>query len=60
MAIDPISEEIVTFSQAPRRLPRLRSNRPLAWRENWPQGGMGSVTPPIGSRIPAPASLVNS
>jgi hypothetical protein len=42
MAIDPLSEELLTFSQAAKRLPKLRSGRPVApstfWR--WATAGL--------------------
>lgn len=45
MAIDPLNEELLTFSQAAKRLPRLRSGRPVApstfWR--WATAGLRGV-----------------
>jgi Protein of unknown function (DUF1580) len=45
MPIDPLSDEILTFSQAARRLPRLRNDRPVSpatiWR--WATVGLRGV-----------------
>ena len=45
MAIDPLSEPTFSFSQAARRLPRLRNNKPVhastLWR--WARVGLHGV-----------------
>jgi hypothetical protein len=42
MAIDPLAEEVLSMSQAARRLPRLRADRPVSpstlWR--WATNGL--------------------
>src|SRR4051794_22920109 len=46
MPIDPFSDDILTLTQAARRLPRLRAGRPVAvstiWR--WATHGLRGVT----------------
>jgi hypothetical protein len=45
MAIDPISEQLLSLSQAAKRLPHLRKDRPIApstlWR--WASAGLRGV-----------------
>jgi hypothetical protein len=41
MPIDPLSEELLTFSQAARRLPRLRNDRPVSPATIWRWGTVG-------------------
>jgi hypothetical protein len=41
MAIDPLAEELLTFSQAARRLPRLRNDRPINPATIWRWGTVG-------------------
>jgi hypothetical protein len=45
MAIDPLSEEILSLSRAARRLPRVRNDRPVSpatlWR--WASSGLRGV-----------------
>jgi hypothetical protein len=45
MAIDPLSDELMSLSQAARRLPRLRNGRPVSpstvWR--WASRGLRGV-----------------
>jgi hypothetical protein len=45
MAIDPLSKDVLTLSQAARRLPCLRQDRPISpttlWR--WATTGLGGV-----------------
>jgi hypothetical protein len=45
MSIDPFAEEILTLSQAAKRLPRLRDDRPVApstlWR--WATAGLRGI-----------------
>jgi hypothetical protein len=45
MRIDPLNDEILTFAQAARRLPRLRNGRPVSpstvWR--WCSAGLHGV-----------------